>query len=170
MRNHFRIALFLAFGGVLIAGCLAFRSPAKRLEGKLHLKQGLFDQVKGATPCRLDSAGGYVIEIRDETINPQFASSRKNQVRLLIWLPEEPTPNTRIEIPSGINGLCYREEGNLLMFETFQGQGWIEFGAWKKRKQLDGKLDLKLIHPHHNFSNSDYHFLGGSYRLSVIGM
>lgn len=156
---------FALLGMLLI---LSSYAPAgKKMQGDLHLETGLFDQVKGEQPCKLDSAEGFVVELSKEVENPLFESKAPNQVRLLLWLAGKPESGKRYYVPGDdFKGLCYREEGDLLMFETFEGSGWVEFEEGKKKGKMDGNIDLKLVEPHHNFSNSDFHHLGGSFRLA----
>ena len=153
-----------------LLGCffvLTSLSPGKKkLKGTLHLSTGIFDQVKGDAPCRLDSAAGFVVEFVQEVENPLFESKSKNQVQLYAWFGGAPIPKKRYYVPSeDCKGLCYRESGDLLMFETFQGSGWIELGEFGKKGRIGGIIDLKLVEPHHNFSNSDFHYLGGEFEL-----
>lgn len=154
--------------GLCAAFCLLLSvvPGKKKLKGTLHSDRGVFDQIEGETPCRLDSADGFVVEFQQEVENPLFESKAKNKVRLLLWFRGDPAPEKRYYVPSDdIKGLCYREQGDLLMFETFQGSGWIEFGAYSKKGRLEGTMDLKLVEPHHNFSNSDFHHMGGDFCL-----
>lgn len=138
-------------------------APKKGLSGTYHPGQGLFDAEKEKT-CRLDSADGGSLYLVSEHDNPLFESKAPNMVHLIMWWKTAPAAGVRYQLPHPEIEICYWEKGDLLMFHTFSAQGWLEFDKVADGKYTTGKLDMKLVRPHHNFSNSDYHYLGGSFK------
>lgn len=137
----------------------------KPISGTFHPGKGLFDAEKEKT-CRLDSAGGSSLYLVGEHDNPLFESKAPNKVHLLIWWKTIPEAGVRYQLPHPDIEICYWEKGDLLMFHTFSAQGWLEFNKLADGKYTTGELDMKLVRPHHNFSNSDYHYLGGSFKAA----
>lgn len=155
---------------LLVAGLLVFGEfylGKDLLKGDWYAEAGLYDQVKGGEGCRIDSGKGSVLVIREEVENPLFESSSQNEAVLQVHWPNNIPLGEKTYFPNDSVQVCYREEGNLLMFETFEASGWIQPLEMDKKSRLSGKLELKLVKPHHNFSNSDYHFIGGSFKVSM---
>ena len=148
--------------GILLLGGIY---PGKDLlKGEWYEEAALYDQEAGGKGCRIDSGNGNVLVIRQQVENPLFESSRENEAVLQIEWPHAVPLGQKTYFPNDSVKVCYREEGNLLMFETFEASGWILPMEQDKKKRLSGKVELKLVNPHHNFSNSDYHFIGGSFK------
>ena len=82
-----------------------------------------------------------------------------------MWFKDGIEVGKRLALPSPRVEVCYWEQGDLLMFHTSKSLGWIEFKSGAIGGRLDGKMDMKLIEPDHNMSNSDYHFMGGEFSL-----
>lgn len=166
MISAFRIASLsiLLLLGSISQGFLI--PPKKKMRGTLHSETGIFDAQKGKT-CRLDSAQGTTLEISYVHDNPQFQSKSPNRVNLFLHWKTAPQAGTRYSLPHPEIDVCYWEKGDILMFHTFSAQGWIEFSKLDPESDGQGELELKLIRPHHNFSNSDFHYMGGKLRFSV---
>lgn len=156
-------------GSFLAAVFMGNAGGEKRTKGIIRLNAGIFDQVKGEQACRVDSAVGFVIELAKEVENPLFESEARNRVNLLLWFKGSPETGKRYYVPGNdFLGLCYREEGDLLMFETFSGIGWIEFRPSRKKGKMEGVMEMRLVEPHHNFSNSDFHYWGGEIVMDLF--
>ena len=135
----------------------------KKLKGEYFEDAALLDQIKGDQPCRVDSGVGVVIRIEQTQENPQFGGESVSE--LLIWFPEWPPSNVKYYLKPDNHLLCYREKGQLLLFETFTGQGTVHFLGSPTKGKLKGRLSLDLIEPHHNFSNGDFHHMEGEMNL-----
>lgn len=157
------IFLPLLFVGVLLVG---WKAPGKPMKGQLWAAAGIFDNQEAKPLCRLDSAETFVMEIDQAHENPLFESKDENRVHLFLQFAQKPQKGKRYNLPSEEVQLCYWEKGDLLMFKSFSGLGWVEFNSVEKGK-ASGKMDLKIVKPHHNMSNSDYHYMGGEFRLKV---
>lgn len=141
-----------------------FEGGKKAIKGVYYENAALFNQVKGAQPCRIDSGAGLVISIAFDQVNPLFESKNKNKVHLLIWLKEMPEEEVEIHFPNSESLICYREEGDLLMFETFTATGWLKLKSGKNSR-LAGSIEMNFVEPHQNFSNSDFQHLQGELKL-----
>ncbi len=133
------------------------------MKGYFFDEASLVDQIKGDQKCRIDSGGGVVIQLLWGQENPQFGE--ETEAELLIWFPELPGIGEKLFFPGDNAVLCYQERGNILLFETFQGSGWLLFPTPMKKEKLSLEIDLNLIRPHHNFSNSDFQYVGGDILL-----
>ncbi len=144
-------------------------SPGKKgMKGEYREDAALVDRVAHEKACRVDTGDVVVWTLTKEVRNPLFEGSQDNVATLHIAWPQMPAVGTRVYFPNDSTQICYREEGRLLMFETFQATGWIEVQTQKGNGQVGGKMELNLVKPHHNFSNSDFQFLGGDFRLQAI--
>lgn len=137
----------------------------KGMKGVLRDSSALYDVVEKKPLCTIDSGLGQVLYIHQVHENPLFPSKAENRVHLMLHFPEGIQAGQRYTIPSPKVNVCYFEKGDLLMFKSFEGLGWVEFTEVTAGKGAAGKMDLKLIKPHHNMSNSDYHYMGGDFRL-----
>jgi hypothetical protein len=163
MRN-WKIGILTLMGLATLAMSMAFfPGKAAKIKGSYYLDAGIFDRGKGLT-CRPDSAAGTTIRIDQDHENPLFQSKLPNQVHLLLWF-KQGIEAKRYELPSDEVEACYWEQGDLLMFHSFKAKGWIEFSAPPSNGKLNGKMEMKLVEPHHNMSNSDYHYMGGEFAL-----
>ena len=165
-----RLKVFLSFGVLitfmgLIMGVKGIEQKGKKLKGQYWENARLVDQIKGEQPCRIDSGEGVVLQIQTTQSNQQFGSETKSS--LLLWFSDWPSPGKKYYLQEGQYLLCYQEVGDLLLFETFRGQGWIQLNSLPDKGKVRGELEIELIEPHHNFSNSDYQYLGGSFSLNV---
>ena len=158
----------LAFG-LLIALFVGLSSflPKDKHKGTLYSEVTFsgVESTKGG--CVLDSGEAYVMMISRDHENPLFESREPNRVHFQLLFQEAPTPGERIHLPREGVQLCYWEKGDLLMFKTSKPQGWIKFDNSFEEKTVTGELDLKLVKPHHNMSNSDYHYMGGTFKLKA---
>jgi hypothetical protein len=163
-----RVLLFPSLLFLLAACSFPWNTkPVKKgMQGEYRPDSGLFDAEKGKT-CRIDSAAGATLHLEKEHDNPLFESKAPNKVHLIIWWKEAPQAGQRYTLPQPGIEVCYWEKGDLLMFHTFKAQGWIEIEQIKEGKSVAGKMDLQLIEPHHNFSNSDFHYLGDNFRARI---
>jgi hypothetical protein len=155
--------------GSLMAASLLLLSataplPKGKTKGIYFLKTGIVSEGK---TCKTDSAGGMVLRVDQDHENPLFQSKLPNRIHLLMWFKDSIVVGQRIQLPSPQVQVCYWEQGDLLMFHTTKPQGWIEFTAGKVGGKLDGKMDMKLVEPDHNMSNSDYHYMGGPFSLTL---
>lgn len=162
MRN-WKTSTFVLLGLVILTMSMAFFPGKTKIKGSFYEQAGIFDRGKGLT-CRVDSASGTVIRIDQDHENPLFQSKLPNQVHLLLWFKKD-IEAKRYELPSPDVEACYWEQGDLLMFHSFKATGWIEFSSPPAGGKLNGKMELKLVEPHHNMSNSDYHYMGGDFFL-----
>lgn len=145
---------------------LTFAAPKpKAIKGVYFSHAGLFDAERGKL-CRPDSSTGDVIYISKTQENPLFASKSPNKVHLFLWFQQGIQAERRYQIPDSSVKVCYYEKGDLLMFHTFEASGSITFKANKKADLWQGAMELKLVHPFHNMSNSDYHYMGGPFALT----
>ena len=157
----------IIIGLLIVMGAFIGSVPMKkRMQGNLHFGQAIFDAEKGKT-CRLDSGKGTALHLWKTHENPLFESNAPNVVHLLLHWEDDLKINHRYQLPHPKIDVCYWEKGDILMFHTFSAVGWIEFDQLKPNKFALGKLEIKLVKPHHNFSNSDYHFMGGDFKLSI---
>lgn len=151
--------LFLVIGGLLFCGATPLDKGGKKLKGNYYLEASLVDQVEGVTKCRVDSGEGVVIQIIRYQENPQFGG--ETETELLVWLREWPSVGEKHYLTPENSQICFQERGKLLLFETFICQGWIQLSESPANGKLKGEIGLNLVEPHHNFSNSDFQFIGG---------
>jgi hypothetical protein len=145
---------------------LTFAVPKpKPMKGIFYDETGLFDAQKGKL-CRPDSSAGTVVHFEKAHENPLFPSKSQNKVHLYLWFQQGIQANRRYQMPDSTVKVCYYEKGDLLMFHTFEATGSIQFKAGKGATPWQGAMELKLVHPFHNMSNSDYHYMGGPFSLS----
>lgn len=145
---------------------LTFAVPkTKPLKGVFYADSGLFDAEKGKL-CRPDSSQGDVLYVSKRHENPLFPSKSPNMVHLYLWFQQGIQANHRYQLPDSTVKVCYYEKGDLLMFHTFEGTGTIQFKDGKNPALWQGSMELKLVHPFHNMSNSDYHYMGGPFTLA----
>lgn len=137
--------------------------PKGKTKGQYFAKAGI---VSAGKVCTVDSAAGMVMRIDQDHENPLFQSKLPNRVHLLIWFKDSIVVGKRLQLPSAGVEVCYWEQGDLLMFHTTKPLGWIEFTGGSVGGRLDGNMDMKLIEPDHNMSNSDYHYMGGAFSLT----
>lgn len=149
---------------ILLTACLLGVAPGKPMKGDWYADSGLTGIEPGQT-CAVDSAAGAVLYISQEHENSLFPSKVENRVHLQLWF-KDGLPERRVQLPSPSVAVCYWEKGDLLMFHTYSGAGWIEFDP-AKSKSVTGRMELKLVQPHHNMSNSDYHYMGGDFKLNI---
>jgi hypothetical protein len=149
---------------LLLALAAVSHLPKPKTKGVYYDQAGIVSEGKS---CKPDSAAGIVLRIDQDHENPLFQSKLPNRVHLLIWFKDGITVGQRVTLPSPRVEVCYWEQGDLLMFHTTKPQGWIEFLAGKVGGRLDGKMDMKLVEPDHNMSNSDYHYMGGAFSLTA---
>lgn len=157
--------LFVALSGLLFCGFVIPFQKGKKLKGHFYENACLVDQVEGEKKCRVDSGKGVVISILQQLENPQFGG--ESEAELLIWLPEWPPVGGKYYLKKDNYLLCYQERGELLLFETFTGSGWLLIDGNPEKGKLVGGIELNLIEPHHNFSNSDFQFIGGNLSLKM---
>ena len=161
MKSRMPSLLLVGFVVVLASGFLAFvPTPKSKLVGRYFLNTGITAEGKN---CRADSATGTLIRFDQAHENPLFESKATNMVHLLIWFKDSVEAGKRYELPDPRVEVCYWEQGDLLMFHTNKPKGWIEFSSEDKSQRLSGKMEMKLVEPDHNMSNSDYHYMGGSF-------
>lgn len=164
--HHSIIYVLLPFAAFLLLSMNPMsEGKEKPTKGFYVENSGIFDQAKGKT-CRIDSANGTVIQIDKDHENPLFPSKLTNQVHLMLWF-KNGIENKRYQLPNPEVEVCYWEKGDLLMFHSFVAKGWVEFDAYEAGSKLQGKMELKLVEPHHNMSNSDYHYMGGDILLKA---
>jgi hypothetical protein len=145
---------------------LTFAVPkTKPMKGSYYVQAGLFDAEKGKL-CRADSSAGDLIYVSNPHENPLFPSKSPNMVHLFLWFQNGIQANHRYQMPDSTVKVCYYEKGDLLMFHTFEATGSIQFKAGKRADEWQGAMELKLVHPFHNMSNSDYHYMGGPFTLT----
>lgn len=163
MKKH-AFSIFFSLIGLLF---LAFTPTpkGKGMKGVLRDSCALFEMEEKKPLCKIDSGAGQVLYIHQAHENPLFPSKAENRVHLMLHFPDGILAGQRYTLPSPKVNVCYLEKGDLLMFKSFEGQGWVEFTEVAPGKTAAGKMDLKLIKPHHNMSNSDYHYMGGDFRL-----
>ncbi len=160
MRSKYiYLSLLLPFAALLMLGMAKGSGKSKPTKGIYIENSGLFDRMKGKS-CRVDSAAGTIIRIDKDHENPLFASKLPNQVHLLLWF-KNGIEGKRYQLPNPEIDVCYWEQGDLLMFHSFKAKGWIEFDGFESGSKMEGKMEMKLVEPHHNMSNSDYHYMGG---------
>ena len=150
--------------GMAIFVLSGFLVGSKPLSGKYMPQAALVNGTENAG-CQVDKGDRWLMMIADEVHNPLFEYSPDNEVRLYLQMDSMPNLNERITLPHKGVEVCYREKGSMLMFETFRATGWIELTERKKNETLIGRLEVNLIEPHHNFSNSDFHRLNCSFKL-----
>lgn len=151
---------------LLAIGLLAFM-PKEKLKGTFY-QDAAFSGVESTKKgCVLDSGVGMVMQIAKDHENPLFPSEVQNRVTLQIHFDEAPKAGQRIHLPKEGVQVCYWEKGDLMMFKTSKPKGWIQFNNDVTDKTVSGELDLKLVKPHYNMSNSDYHYMGGAFKLKV---
>lgn len=156
------LAIPIAF---LVSGWMV-PTGAKPTKGKFFDSAMIVDAEKGKL-CRPDSGLGQVVSISYPHENPLFPSKSPNTVNLLLHFKNGMTAGKKFTLPDPDVSVCYFEKGDLLMFHTFEGVGSIHFDPVGGKKEIQtGKMDLKLVRPHHNMSNSDYHYMGGRFSLS----
>jgi hypothetical protein len=140
------------------------KKPKGKLIGKYFENTSVFAEGK---VCRVDSGAGTLVRFDQNHENPLFQSKLPNMTHLILWFKDGLMTGQRYEIPSPAVQVCYWEQGDLLMFHTTKGLGWVEFAVSDGGQPLKGKMDLKLIEPDHNMSNSDYHYMGGSFTATL---
>ena len=114
---------FVALSGLMFCGFAIPCQKGKKLKGHFYENVCLVDQVEGEKKCRVDSGKGVVICIHQQLENPQFGGESESE--LLIWLSEWPPVGEKYYLGKENYLLCYQERGELLLFETFQGSGWL---------------------------------------------
>lgn len=144
---------------------MAFSPAGKAMKGEYYDDACLLDRDEKRPRCRVDEGKGQVIYISQKHENPLFPSEAENRVHLMLHFPNGMEAGKRYTLPTDPVNVCYWEKGDLLMFKSFTGSGWIEISEIKEGKSVSGKMDLKLVEPHHNMSNSDYHYMGGEFKL-----
>ncbi len=164
-----RFKFLLRFGALItlvgfLMGVKVTSYKGKKLKGQYWENVRLVDQIKGEQPCRIDSGEGVVIRIQTTQSNEQFGSETNSS--LLLWLADWPPVGQKYYLQEGQFMLCYQEVGDLLLFETFRAQGWIQLSSLPEKGKVKGALEIDLIEPHHNFSNSDFQYMGGSFMLN----
>lgn len=168
MRSRHRFLFLVVSAAALGAGLICLLSvahlPKPKTKGVYYDKAGI---VSAGKECSVDSAAGQVLRIDQDHENPLFQSKLPNRIHLLMWFKEGIHVGERITLPSPKVEVCYWEKGDLLMFHTTKPQGWIEFTGGTVGGKLDGKMDMKLVEPDHNMSNSDYHYMGGAFSLAL---
>lgn len=155
------LLLLAVLAMALSASHSAFEAPSPKGEkhkGKYFQETGIVAEGKN---CGMDSAGGLVVRLDEEHENPLFQSKAPNMVHLLLWFQDGIEAGRRYELPQPRVQACYWEKGDLLMFHTQKAMGWIEFSDAPGSQVLKGRMDMKLVEPDHNMSNSDYHYMGG---------
>lgn len=157
--------LFLVIGGLLFCGATPLEKGGKKLKGNYYEKGILTDQIEGDSKCKVDSGEGVVIQIIRYQENPQFGD--ETETELLVWLREWPSVGEKYYLTPENSQICFQERGKLLLFETFICQGWIQLLESPAKGKLKGNIELNLVEPHHNFSNSDFQFVGGQMSLKV---
>lgn len=157
----------IALSAILIVGAANDGAPKKpkggKYDGKYYPEAGIFAEGKN---CKVDSAAGKLIRFDQAYPNPLFESKLPNMTHLLLWFKDGLMTGQRYQLPDPAIEVCYWEQGDLLMFHTNKALGWIEFGIADEGQKLKGKMDMKLIEPDHNMSNSDYHYMGGAFTAS----
>ena len=138
----------------------------KPLKGSVYSEASLDAETPEMDVCRVDSGTGTVAVLAWTVENPLFAASPENTATLQIQFASPPSPGIRIYFPNDSTTVCYQEAGNLLMFETFEATGWWQLDKVDGKGRWEGNLELNLVNPHHNFSNSDFHHVEGAYRLA----
>lgn len=139
-------------------GHFALFPKGNTFSGKYHPHTRIVAEGKA---CGVDSAAGTVLRFDQVHKNPLFESKSANMTHLLLWFQDSIQADFRYQLPHPRIVVCYWEQGDLLMFHTSKAIGWIEFEGQAKPKKLRGKMEIKLVEPDHNMSNSDYHFMGG---------
>ena len=140
------------------------KPKGEKHKGKYFKQTGIVAQGKN---CSVDSAGGMVIRLDEEHENPLFQSKSQNMIHLLLWFQDSIVAGKRYELPNPRVQVCYWEQGDLLMFHTQKAIGWIEFSEANPPQAIKGRMDMKLVEPDHNMSNSDYHYMGGQIECRV---
>lgn len=162
-RTHLFILPAL-LGSVFVFCCGLAPLPKGKTTGKYYLNAGIHAEGK---LCMADSTDGTLVRFDQPHENPLFESKAPNMVHLLIWFRDSVKTGFRYELPDPRVEVCYWEQGDLLMFHTNKPKGWIEFDPNPKPSRLSGKMELKLVEPDHNMSNSDYHYMGGAFALTL---
>jgi len=137
----------------------------KKLKGEYWENASLTNQLKGEKACTIEIGEGIVWQITLQQENPQF--QEETQISFLLWMAKFPEPGEKYYLNQENSLICYREEGTLLLFETFRANGWVKIEAMPRKKKLEGELEIQLIEPHHNFSNGDFQHLGGEFKLEM---
>ncbi|MCB9232857.1 MAG: hypothetical protein H6581_14390 [Bacteroidia bacterium] len=141
---------------------LGMRLADSKIKGTFFPDSQLHQNDEGIPHCAIDSGAGMVMELTQLYRNDLFLSEEKNTLRLRIHFATPPVAGQKYSLPTPGVTVCYREEGKLLMFESYNGLGTLQFNSISDKK-IAGKIDLKLVKPHHNMSNSDYHYMGGEF-------
>jgi hypothetical protein len=163
---QFRKWFWVGMAGMLGIGLMGFtgerpRNPDKgKLTGKYFPDAAVFSEGK---VCRVDSGAGTIIRFDQLHENPLFESKAPNMTHLVLWFKDGLMTGQRHQLPHPAIEVCYWEQGDLLMFHTTKGIGWIEFEANETGQTFKGRMEIKLVEPDHNMSNSDYHFMGGKF-------
>lgn len=147
--------------GVLLLSSTPFPKP--KTKGQYFNFAGITSQGK---VCNVDSANGLVMRIDQDHENPLFQSKLPNRIHLLIWFKQGIDFSKRLQMPSPQVEVCYWEAGDLLMFHSTKATGWMDFTDGSVGTRIEGKMELKLVEPDHNMSNSDYHYMGGGFTLA----
>ncbi len=137
--------------------------PKPKIKGSYFNFAGIGSEGK---VCHVDSAAGVVMRIDQDYENPLFHSKLPNRIHLLLWFQDGLPFGKRIQLPAPQIQVCYWEQGDLLMFHSTKATGWMEFNTGSVGSRIEGKMEVKLVEPDHNMSNSDYHFMGGGFSLA----
>lgn len=135
----------------------------KKMSGTYYRDAQMLIDTAG-NKCRVDSGSGFVMKFEKPDFNELFGDGEKTMLTFYVGMPNAPTAKS-IRLPDPDFHIYYQEMGSILLFECYEAQGWIRINKTSKGK-LEGSMEVDLINPHHNFSNSDFHHLEGEFRLS----
>ena len=153
-------------------GITGWSNPGKtggdKLKGAFSSQKQLTASRNAPAHCLVDSGAGHLLYLWQDFKNELYPGATGSRMHLRIHFADLPQTGERISIPGSGITVCYQDIGNnqLLMYECFEGLGWLKFDKIDKSK-VGGSLDLKLIKPHHNMSTSDYHYMGGKFSVNV---
>jgi hypothetical protein len=130
-----------------ITSCMAMNSnDYTSVKGEFLTRQKLAQNLNENPKCVVEVGNNFIIKVNlTETKN--FLKTESSYVKeLLIELKDIPSSQQRIIVPDNIVSMCYQEGVQYLVFEAYQGQGWIDFEEVDiNKKKITGKLNLSLI-------------------------
>jgi hypothetical protein len=149
--NNFKSKLISWFVGSIIvvvpvSYCIAMNSTDfKTIKGKFLTNQKLTQNLSQHPRCVAEVGNNFVIKVHLTETNSLslFRTESRYVTELLIELENMPYNQQRISVPSEIVSMCYKEGRQSLIFEAYEGQGWIQFEEVDtNKKQIKGNLNL----------------------------
>jgi hypothetical protein len=130
-----------------ITSCIVMNSNNyTSVKGELLTKQKITRNLNEHPKCVVEVGNNFIIKVNLTETKALFRTESRYVQELLIELKDIPSSQQRIIVPDNIVSMCYQEGFQYLVFEAYQGQGWIDFEEVNiNKKKITGNLNLSLI-------------------------